>query len=307
MCILRHEQPSEINLQTCLKTPKTKWETSMHTLCKPLPSMSKHGPPETSQLATKPNLHNRNVQHHQWCMVYLSFRAMSSYHGGCPTIAKHHEFTFLKQPPMQPSMQVSTQPFMQPEMILPNPSYKIATNPWDLNIPRNVREPHVLASFLRHCNTMENPYYPIYTKTGATQPTNNITNVNHIHASMENPKEPQKNNEKPQFEPNCCRSWLNGILTQIMDEQERIQFCMTKELTRIKHIQPMWVQQMQNQNCSTAPSTRVIAFSNQPQPASLNSTSMVPMKPAPMPKNALFPSMMGANPWAEAKLKHQQK
>ena len=206
------------------------------------------------------------------------------------------------QPPVQPSM--------QPEVILPNPGYKIAANLWELDVSRRAREPGPLASFLRHCNAMESPYYPTHSKGGATQPADDISNLDHRHASMENLRELQKYSEKLQFEATCFRLWSEGIQTQIMDEQERIQSWisgMTEELTRMKRIQPAWVQQMQNQGCPAAPSMPMTAPSSQPQPASSSSASMVPAKPAPMPRNAPFPSMMGADPWAEAKLKHQQK
>ena len=232
---------------------------------------------------------------------------MSSYQGGCPTIAEHQEL----MPPMQPPMKPPMQPSMQPEVIPPNPGYKIAANLWELEIPRSAREPGPLASFLRHCNTMESPYYPTYSKGGgATQPADDISNLDHHRASMENLRELQKYSEKLQFEATCCRLWSGGIQTQIMDEQERIQSWisgMTEELIRMKRIQPPWIQQMQNQGCPAAPSMPMIGPSSQPQPASSSSASMVPVKPAPMPRNAPFPSMMGADPWAEAKLKHQQK
>ena len=178
------------------------------------------------------------------------------------------------------------QPSMQPEVILPNPGYKIAANLWDLDIPRSAREPGPLASFLRHCNTMESPYYPTYSKGGASQPADDIGNLDHRHASMENLRELQKYSEKLQFEATCCRLWSEGIQTQIMDEQERIQSWisgMTEELIRMKRIQPAWVQQMQNQGCPAAPSMPMIAPSSQPQPASSSSASMVPVKPARNP------------------------
>ena len=79
---------------------------------------------------------------------------MSSYQGGCPTSAENQEF----QPPTQPSMQ----PSMQGDVIVPNPGYKVPANLWDLDIPRVAREPGPLASFIRHCATMESPYYPTY-------------------------------------------------------------------------------------------------------------------------------------------------
>ena len=149
--------------------------------------------------------------------------------------------------------------------------------------------------------TMESPYYPTYSKSGATQPADDIGKLAHRHASMENLRELQKCSEKLQFEATCCRLWSEGIQTQIMDEQERIQSWIsgvTEELIRMKRIQPAWVQQMQNQGCPAAPPMPMIAPSSQPQPASSSSASTVPVKPAPM---------MGADPWADAKLKQQQK
>ena len=122
---------------------------------------------------------------------------------------------------------------MQPEVILPSPGYKIAASLWELDIPRSAREPGPLASFLRHCNTMESPYYPTYSKSGATQPADDINNFDHRHASMENLRDLQKYSEKLHFEATCCRLWSEGIQTQIMDEQEKIQSWisgMTEEL-----------------------------------------------------------------------------
>ena len=72
----------------------------------------------------------------------------SSWQGGCPTVAEHQEF----MRPMQSSM--------QPDVILPNPGYKIETNLWNLDVQRSVHIPSPLASLLRHCNTMDTPYLP---------------------------------------------------------------------------------------------------------------------------------------------------
>ena len=79
----------------------------------------------------------------------------SSWQNGCPTIAEHQEF----MPPMQQSM--------QPEVILPNPGHKIAANLWNLEVQTSARIPGPLASFLRHCNTMDSPYLPSYSRGGA--------------------------------------------------------------------------------------------------------------------------------------------
>ena len=58
---------------------------------------------------------------------------------------------------------------------------------------------------------------------------------------MENLHELQKYSEKLQFEATCCCLWANGILDQIMDEQEKIQTWtagMTDELIRLRKIPP---------------------------------------------------------------------
>ena len=160
----------------------------------------------------------------------------SSWQGGCPTIAEHQEFA----PPMQPSM--------QPEVILPNPGHKIAANLWNLDIQSSARFPGPLASFLRHCNTVDSPCLPSYSR-GGPQPADDITHPERRHASMENLKELQKYSEKLQFEATCCRLWSEvfkseGIQEQIMDEQERVQSWiagMTDELIRLRCVQPAWI------------------------------------------------------------------
>ena len=227
----------------------------------------------------------------------------SSWQGGCPTIAEHQEF----MPPMQPSM--------QPDVILPNPRYKIEANLWNLDVQRSARIPGPLAPFLRHCNTMDSPYVPSYGR-GGTQRADDITHLAR-HASMENLRELQKYSEKLQFEATCCCLWSEGIQDQIMDEQERVQSWiagMTDELIRLKRAQPAWIHQLQNQGGPSAPPTSMMAPSSQQQPASSSPASIVPVKPAPIsrnismasaPQNAPFPAAMGADPWAEAKMKQQ--
>ena len=118
------------------------------------------------------------------------------------------------------------------------------------------------------------------------------------------------------FKATCCRLWSQGIQTQIMDEQERVQSWisgMTEDLLRMKRVQPAWAQPMQQPGC---PPAQQPAPCSPSQPASSSSAAMVPVKPAPMirnssmasaPQNAPFPSMMGADPWAEAKMKQQRK
>ena len=234
----------------------------------------------------------------------VSMTAASSYHGGCPSIAEHQEFTLSMQPPVLTSM--------QHEVILPNPGYKIEANLWNLDVPRSARDPGPLASFLRHCNTMESPDFPTYSKRGAGQPADDIGSLDK-HTSMENLRELQKYSEKLHFEVTCCRLWSEGIQTQIMDEQEKVQSWisgMTEDLLRLTRVQPAWVQQVQHPPppqpapCSTS------------QAASSSSASMVPVKPAPLirnssmasaPQNAPCSSMMGADPWAEAKMKQHRQ
>ena len=114
--------------------------------------------------------------------------------------------------------------------------------------------PGPLASFLRHCNTMDRPCVPSYGK-GGPQPADDITHLAG-HASMENLRELQKYSEKLQFEATCCRLWSEGIQDQIMDEQERVQSWiagMTDELIRLKCVQPALVHQLQNQGGPSAP------------------------------------------------------
>ena len=162
---------------------------------------------------------------------------------------------------------------------------------------------------------MESPYYPTYSKKGATAPADDIADLQRS-TSIENLRELQKYSEKLNFEATCCRLWSEGIQTQIMDEQDKVQAWisgMTEDLLRMKRVQPAWAQPMLNQGC---PPVQQPAPYVPSQPASSSSASMVPVKPAPMirnpsmasaPPNAPFPSMAGADPWAEAKMKQQRK
>ena len=110
-------------------------------------------------------------------------------------------------------------------VIVPNPRYKIEANLWNLDVQVSARYPGPLASFLRHCNTMDSPHIPSYGR-GGTQPADDISNLDR-HASMENLRELQKYSEKLQFEATCCRLWAEGIQDQIIDEQERVQTWIT--------------------------------------------------------------------------------
>ena len=172
----------------------------------------------------------------------------SSWQGGCPTVAEHQEF-------------------------MP---------PWNLEIQVSARSPGPLASFLRHCNTVDSPHIPSYGR-GGTQPADDISNLER-HASMENLRELQKYSETLQFEATCCRLWAEGIQDQIMDEQEKVQTWisgMTDELVRLKTIQPAWIHQLQTQSGPPAPPTSMGTSSiQQHQPASSSAASTITVRQA---------------------------
>ena len=86
---------------------------------------------------------------------------------------------------------------------------------------------------------------------------------------------------------------------------------MTEDLLRSKrtqYAQPHWINPMMNPLQPCPPNVPS-------QPASSSLASTVPVKPAPLnrnpsragaPVNASFPSSMGMDPWAEAKMKRQR-
>ena len=237
-------------------------------------------------------------------MMHGPSMAAGPLHGGCPPVAENQDWT----PPAPPQ-----------HVIWPNPGYRIEANLWNLNIPESAIVPEPLASFLRRCNTMESPYIPSYGR-GRSLPKDDIVWLDR-NASMENLRELQKYSEKLQFEATCCRLWANGILDQIMDEQEKVQTWivgMTEELIRLRRIQPAWVQQMQQPHPPLVLQTSMAASSSssqQLQPTSSSSASNIIVKPAPTsrnpsmasaPRNPPFPTGMGAVPWAEAR-KQQHK
>ena len=90
----------------------------------------------------------------------------SSVHGGCPSIAEHQEFAPCMPPPGMT--------MMQRDVITPNPGYKIPANLWDFNIAHCAHAPSPLATFIRHCNSMESPYYPTYSKQGTLAPADSM-------------------------------------------------------------------------------------------------------------------------------------
>ena len=228
--------------------------------------------------------------------------AASSWQGGCPTIAEH---------------QAWLPPATQHQVIFPNPGYKIAANLWHLEVQVSARRPGPLASFLRHCKTMDSPYIPNYLK-GGPLPADDIVYLDR-NATMENLRELQRYREKLQVQATCVRLRPNGIQDQIMDEQEKVQSWisgMTHEINRLRRAQPTWIQQMQSQGNSQPPSSMAPASSSQQPTASSSAASTIPVKPAPAlknvsmanaPKNAPFPATKGADPWTEAWNKRQHQ
>ena len=236
----------------------------------------------------------------------ISMAPASSLHGGCPPIAENQEYS---QPSAPPGMYMT-----QREIITPNPDYPIAANLWDLNVAQCARAPSPLSTFIRHCNTMWSPHFPTYSKQGVSPPAESLLDLNYATSSIENLRELQKYSEKLSYESTCCRLWADGIQTQIKDEQEKVDKWiagMTEDLLRMKrtqYAQPHWVSPMLNPLQPPPPNVPS-------QPASSSSASMVPVKPAPLnrnpsmagaPVNASFPSSMGMDPWAEAKMKQQR-
>ena len=73
----------------------------------------------------------------------------------------------------------------------------------------------MIASFLRHCNTMESPPNPGYLY-GGPQPVDDIQDLQK-EASMESLVELQGYLERLQFEATCLRLWSNGIQDQITE------------------------------------------------------------------------------------------
>ena len=227
----------------------------------------------------------------------ISMAPASSLHGGCPPIQEHQEYGLPRAPPsMMP---------MQRDVITPNPEYPIPANLWDLNIPFCAQAPSPLATFIRHCNTMQSPHYPSYGRQGVPQPADSITDLNRNIASIENLRELQKYSEKLACESTCCRLWAQGIQTQIQDEQEKVHKWiegMTEDLLRAKrhsYAQPHWVPSMLN---PFQPAPPVV----QPQQASSSSASMVQVKPAPLNRNPSMASASMVDPWADAKKKQQR-
>ena len=127
----------------------------------------------------------------------ISMAPASSLHGGCPPIAENQEYS---QPMAPPGMVM-----MQREVITPSPDYPIPANLWDLNIPHCARAPSPLSTFIRHCNTMQSPHFPTYSKQGVSEPVAEISDLNRSTSSIKNLRELQKYSEKLSYESTCCR------------------------------------------------------------------------------------------------------
>ena len=220
----------------------------------------------------------------------------------CPSIVEHLEW----YPPVP-----------QQHVILPHPGCKIEANIWHLDVKESARRPRPIASFLRHCNTMDSSHPPSYLR-GGPQPADDIVDLNR-NASMENLRELQRYSKKVQFEATCVRLWANGIQDQMMDEQEKVQNWisgMTDEINRLRRVQPAWIQHLQSPGSQQHPMSMAPASSSQQPPASSNAASTIPVKAALAPRNASmvcaprnapFPNVKGADPWSEAWNKKQHQ
>ena len=162
---------------------------------------------------------------------------------------------------------------------------------------------------------MDSPPIPSYLR-GGPQPADDIVQLSR-EASMENLRELQRYAERLQFEATCVRLWSNGIQDQIMDETEKVQNWisgMIGELNRLRRVQPAWVHQLQAQASQQPPSSMAPSPASAPAQASSSSASSVPVKAAPTSKNpsmastrrnAPFPNVQGADPWAGHKPRSQ--
>ena len=91
---------------------------------------------------------------------------------------------------------------MQREVITPNPDYPIPANLWD----HCARAPSPLSTFIRHCNTMQSPHFPTYSKQGVQEPVADISDLNRSTSSIENLRELQKYCEKHSYESHMLSS-----------------------------------------------------------------------------------------------------
>ena len=71
--------------------------------------------------------------------------AASSWQGAaCPPIHEHRQWA---------------PPATENDVILPNPDYRVDVNIWHLDVRERALRPGPIASFLRHCNTVESPWW----------------------------------------------------------------------------------------------------------------------------------------------------
>ena len=151
------------------REPDFRWGEEAAPVQPDFPTLSSQIPSEDQQL-----------QCAAAAMMHGSSRgASSSWQGGGPPIAEHQEW----YPPLP-----------QQHVILPNPGYKIEANLWHLDVKESARRPRPIASFLRHCNTMDSPYIPSYAR-GGPQPADDIVYLTRD-ASMENLRGLQSHSEK---------------------------------------------------------------------------------------------------------------
>ena len=114
------------------REPDYRWGEAAAQVQPDFPTLGSQGPAEDPQ----PQCAAAAMMHGS------SMRASSSWQGGCPPIAERQEWY-----PLVP----------QQDVIFPNPGYKIEANIWHFDVKASARRPGPIASFLRHCNTMDSP------------------------------------------------------------------------------------------------------------------------------------------------------
>ena len=151
---------------------------------------------------------------------------------------------------------------MQHDVITPNPGYKIAANRWDLNIAQCVHAPSPLGTFIRHCNTMESPYFPTYSQKGTSAPADSMSDLNHSTSFR------MKRSQHAQ--PHWAQQMLNPLQPV-----------------------PPAPPSVPSQQASSSSASMVPV---KPAPMTRNPSM------ASAPVNAPLPQSMGADPWAEARI-----
>ena len=196
----------------------------------------------------------------------------------------------------------------QQHVILPNPGYKIEANIWHLDIKASALRAGPIASFLRNCNTTDSPPIPTSEVVLSQQMTLLISAMKLPWRTFENFKGMQRGF---QLEATCVRLWATGIQDQIMDETEKVQNWITRmigEPNLLRRVQPAWIHQLQAQSNQQPPVSMTSSSSSPPVQGSVSSASNVPAKAATTlknpsmasaPRNAAFPKVQGADPWAD--------